>query len=182
MITLVLDCCPPSLNSSYKKYQNRIVLSKEARAFKQLLAGFVTDDFVPLTGRLHLNVSFSFPCNRKRDIDNYLKVLIDSMKGIYFVDDVQIFSLHVTKCIGCGEACTVITINEIWLRYHLRMSLIISSEGGGWFSRTIVVTPLLPCPYVSFFGGEIYNLFSIFQFVRGIVVPLLCVIFGRKYI
>ena len=55
-------------------------------------------------GRIRLEVKFMFKDKRKRDIDNYLKVLIDSIKGVLFEDDDQIYELMVTKEIGCGCA------------------------------------------------------------------------------
>ena len=87
------------------------MLSKNAKDFKQLLADSVSDDFRPWTCNIKLTVVFMFGDNRKRDIDNYLKVLIDALKGIYFEDDDQIQKLNVTKHIGCGEPRTVVQIS-----------------------------------------------------------------------
>ena len=112
MIHFVIDRVPPSLNSAYKKFKNRIVLSKDSKDFKQLLADNVSDNFRPLQGHIKLTVVFMFADNRKRDIDNYLKVLIDAMKNIIFEDDDQIYKLDITKHIGCGQARTVIHISE----------------------------------------------------------------------
>ena len=113
MINLHLNTTPPSLNSAYKKYKNRIVLSQAVRELKQLLADSVSDNFNGLNGRLELNVTFMFADRRKRDVDNYLKVLLDSMKGKYFHDDDQIYSIRATKQIGCEEPKTIITINSM---------------------------------------------------------------------
>ena len=110
MIQFELDCVPPSLNSMYRKFRNRVVLSQQAKDFKQLIADSVSDNFTGLSGKLHLQVTFMFADNRKRDIDNYLKVLLDAMKGILFQDDDQIFSMQVTKHIGCESPKTSITI------------------------------------------------------------------------
>ena len=82
VIHFVIGRVPPSLNSAYKKFKNRIVLSKDSKDFKQLLADNVSDNFRQLQGHINLKVEFMFADNRKRDIDNYLKVLIDAMNNI----------------------------------------------------------------------------------------------------
>lgn len=51
----------------------------------------------PLTKEIDLRVELFFGDERKRDIDNYNKILLDSMSGIIFEDDSQIQSLLVVK-------------------------------------------------------------------------------------
>ena len=43
-----------------------------------------------------------FKDKRKRDLDNYNKVLIDCLKNKLFEDDDQIYKLYMEKHIGCG--------------------------------------------------------------------------------
>ena len=96
-----------SANSGYMPesvLENKIVLSKDSKDFKQLLADSVSDNFRPLRGHIKVSVVFMFAEKRKRDIDNYLKVLNDAMKNLLFEDDDQIYKLDVTKHIGRGQA------------------------------------------------------------------------------
>lgn len=51
----------------------------------------------PLTGDIDMRVELFFGDERKRDIDNYNKILLDSMSGIIFIDDSQIQSLLIIK-------------------------------------------------------------------------------------
>lgn len=51
----------------------------------------------PLTGDIDMRVELFFGDERKRDIDNYNKILLDSMSGIIFEDDSQIQSLLIIK-------------------------------------------------------------------------------------
>jgi len=48
---------------------------------------------------------------KKPDIDNYAKFVLDSLTGLYWVDDSQIYELILTKQYG-NEPRTVITISE----------------------------------------------------------------------
>lgn len=51
----------------------------------------------PLTGDIDMRVELFFGDERKRDIDNFNKILLDSMSGIIFEDDSQIQSLLIIK-------------------------------------------------------------------------------------
>ncbi len=104
---------PPSVNHSYRAYRGRVVLSARARAFKQLVADAAPEGFAPLVGPIKLTVVFRFKDKRKRDLDNYLKVLLDSLKGLYFHDDDQVYGLSVEKRIGCSAEGVEITLEAI---------------------------------------------------------------------
>ena len=51
----------------------------------------------PLDSNLAMNIIFYYGDKRRRDIDAYLKILLDSMEGIVYTDDVLINELHVFK-------------------------------------------------------------------------------------
>jgi crossover junction endodeoxyribonuclease RusA len=109
--TITLNTTPPSLNKAYRSYRGRVILSAEARAFKETLSQLKPAEKV--LGKIHLEVKLTFPDKRKRDLDNYLKVLLDSMKHVFFEDDDQIYKLTVSKVIGAGKAETEIIINSL---------------------------------------------------------------------
>ena len=50
-----------------------------------------------LKGSIKVNLRFFHGDKRKRDIDNYNKILLDSLSGIVYDDDKQIDSLHIEK-------------------------------------------------------------------------------------
>lgn len=68
----------------------------------------------PLTSRIGLNVELVMPDRRKRDIDNYLKVLLDAVKyGMVFEDDEQIDEIRVKRLHIEPPGCVDLTITEL---------------------------------------------------------------------
>ena len=51
----------------------------------------------PLTGKVTVNIILYFGDKRKHDIDNYNKILLDSLSGIVWEDDEQIQELNILK-------------------------------------------------------------------------------------
>lgn len=113
MTTITLDTVPPSLNSAYKKYRNRVVLSQRAKDFKQLVLESAPEGLEPMQGPIKMEVSLQFRGGRKRDLDNYLKVLIDALKGVYFGDDDQIYEVRAKKGLRSQEDKVEVAINPI---------------------------------------------------------------------
>lgn len=46
---------------------------------------------------LILSITLFFPTRAIRDIDNYNKIILDSLSGVLYKDDVQIVTLRITK-------------------------------------------------------------------------------------
>ena len=51
----------------------------------------------PIEGDIAVYIDIYFGDKRKRDIDNYNKLLLDSLTGVLWVDDVQIQEMMITK-------------------------------------------------------------------------------------
>ena len=51
----------------------------------------------PMTGPVSMRCVFVLPTNRRVDIDNLNKAVMDSMQGIVFKDDHQVMNLHLVK-------------------------------------------------------------------------------------
>ncbi len=51
----------------------------------------------PLVGNLSIYIELYFGTKRKHDIDNYGKILLDSLSGIVYKDDSQIVDMRVIK-------------------------------------------------------------------------------------
>lgn len=96
---ILLKTKPIPLNQKYGIINGRQLLTKKYRDTKDALAWEIASQvkFGPLEGMLAMNVILYFGDNRKRDIDSYLKILLDSMSGIVYKDDSQITELHVFK-------------------------------------------------------------------------------------
>lgn len=97
MITLYTPCVP--INQKYGIINGRNLLSKKYRAAKEALMWEIKSQWPhpPLDGDIILNVVQYFGDNRKRDIDAYLKILLDAGSGVLYHDDVQVAELNVIK-------------------------------------------------------------------------------------
>lgn len=85
---------PPSANTYWRVYRNMVVVSQAARDYKLavlLIAGkagqIVQHGPVAVTVRLYRP-------QRSGDLDNRLKVLLDSLNGLAWRDDSQVVELH----------------------------------------------------------------------------------------
>lgn len=96
----ILNCeiasTPPSVNHYWEGTGRRCKVSDRGRDFHELVALSVPQLFT--TSRLKLDVTFHFPNNQRRDIDNFLKATIDSLvKCGLCVDDEQFDELIVRR-------------------------------------------------------------------------------------
>ncbi|OOR88002.1 hypothetical protein B0181_09235 [Moraxella caviae] len=101
---------PPSVNTYWRKYGNRIVLSKQAKEFKAAVMSRRAGKFGDK--RLGVSITLHAPTKRKYDLDNRLKALFDALQtaGV-FDDDEQIDFINVQRGeIKKGGACVV----KIW--------------------------------------------------------------------
>lgn len=110
---------PPSANRYWRSFRNRVVVSDEARAYKARVAaecrvqlGTLATFQEPFHGPVAVVVHVYRP--RKRgDLDNTLKVLLDALKGIAFVDDDQVVDLHAIRGDSKGNPRAEVEIREV---------------------------------------------------------------------
>lgn len=90
---------PPSCNHAWRRVGNRVIVSKEVRKFRERVQWIVRSQEVErFTGPLTVTVILAPPDNRKRDIDNPVKALLDALgKAGVYGDDSQIDSLVVKR-------------------------------------------------------------------------------------
>jgi Holliday junction resolvase RusA-like endonuclease len=122
-VKITIDETPPSLNHAYihscKGGKLMRFKSKEANSFiSHMQAGIpteyetwitenkkskrVTKFWIPWENELSMRIHIVFPDERRRDLDNYWKLAIDSLKGKVFKDDSQIKEIIVTKSTSTG--------------------------------------------------------------------------------
>ena len=94
-----IDMLACSINSFYRTFRGRMLISKNGREFKKDIEEFI-NKYDKTLGKIKLVLTFHFKDKRKRDVDNYAKVLIDCLKNKLFEDDDQIFQLEMEKHIG----------------------------------------------------------------------------------
>ena len=99
MIELPIMAC--SVNKYYRSWQGRVLISKDGREFKKEV-DLLLNNYEKILGKIKLTLILHFKDKRKRDLDNYNKVLIDCLKNKLFEDDDQIYQLYMEKHIGCG--------------------------------------------------------------------------------
>jgi len=115
MIVLTLPF-PPSVNGYWRNINGRTLISAKGRAYKKAVARLTQWNYAAkqLESRLEVLVILHPPDRRKRDIDNSMKALLDSMQaaGVY-LDDSQIDRLAIERGEIKQGGAAIVTINEI---------------------------------------------------------------------
>lgn len=114
MVTLTLPW-PPSVNHYWRRNGNRYFVSSEGRKYREevcLRAKDVQSNFAQ-KDRLSVSIKAYPPDKRRRDLDNILKSLLDSLQhaGVYS-DDSQIDSLHIERSTPLSSR-TVVSVSLI---------------------------------------------------------------------
>ncbi len=89
---------PLTTNSLYAHTGRMRFMTKKGKDNKEALAWEARTQYKgkPMEGSVSLKVDLCWGDRRNHDIDN-IKVLLDSMTGILWLDDGQITDLHITK-------------------------------------------------------------------------------------
>lgn len=89
---------PPTVNTYWRKWNNRMVISEKGRAYRKAVAELMMLHGMQKHSKklLQIEIRAYRPDNRKRDLDNLLKATLDSLAnaGVY-EDDSQIVDLRV---------------------------------------------------------------------------------------
>lgn len=104
---------PPSVNRYWRAFRGRLIISKIGREYHRDVAALLKElTAPPEAGRLAVHVFATMPDNRTRDIDNILKVCLDSLTkcGIWN-DDSQIDEIVVQRGKVVKPGCVEI---EVW--------------------------------------------------------------------
>ncbi len=90
----------PCLNNhKHAAVNGRLILTKKYRDTKSAIQAEITAqaNFEPLEGDVAVNIIHYFKNKVHGDIDAYLKVLLDAMTDIVYVDDKQVNELNVVR-------------------------------------------------------------------------------------
>lgn len=97
---------PPSVNTYYRTFKGRILISAPGRAYRQLILstiGHLTRmdkiiECTPIGFDIFMHVLVYPPDKRRRDLDNILKALLDALQhGGLYKDDSQISKLVIER-------------------------------------------------------------------------------------
>ncbi len=113
---------PPSINHYWRKWNNRMVISREGREYRAEVCGLLTAPAgqggdPPRSGRLALCMDAFPPDRRRRDLDNLQKPLLDALQhaGVY-EDDSQVDLLLSRRRERRDGGQVVVTISDMPLR------------------------------------------------------------------
>src|SRR5262245_8603298 len=106
---------PPSINHYWRRVGPRTLISREGRRFRQsVLAILAAMRIRPLPGHLCVQVEIHPPDERRRDVDNVAKALLDALQhGGAYVDDSQVIKLSIEKRHTLPGGKTVVRIENI---------------------------------------------------------------------
>lgn len=105
MIRLTLPW-PPSVNTIWRTWKGRHLLSKAGREYRQQVAGIIASQRVQGFGRREVKVHAVayLPDRRRRDIDNLGKAAYDALQAArIFDDDSQVVDSHWVKGPVCRD-------------------------------------------------------------------------------
>ena len=102
LITIWITGLPPSVNHLYNRGMKRVYINPEARAWREYAATVMNfyrnKQATPTRSPVSVTIRFITPNNRRWDIDNRLKALLDCLaKAEIIFDDSQIHALKMRR-------------------------------------------------------------------------------------
>ena len=110
MLEIPMQAC--SINRYYRSCLGRVLISKEGREFKKEFESSL-GEYEKVYGKIKLTIILYFKDNRKRDLDNYNKLIIDCLKNKLFEDDDQVYQLYMEKYTRCGYDKICIKVDKM---------------------------------------------------------------------
>jgi len=112
-LTLTLPV-PPSSNRYWRIWRGKAVKTAEARAYRDRVAVLAHQQGVHglLRGPVAVTVRW-FRAAHMGDLDNRLKVALDSLNGVAWADDRQIVELHAYRAEDKAHARLEVTVTEV---------------------------------------------------------------------
>jgi crossover junction endodeoxyribonuclease RusA len=97
MVELTLPW-PPTVNTYWRMFENRMIISAAGRSYRKAVSDqvLIQRGAKHLKGKVKVTIEAYRPDNRKRDLDNLLKAVLDGLKyaGVY-EDDSLIVDLRI---------------------------------------------------------------------------------------
>lgn len=104
---------PISANRYWRKFQNRMVVSAEAKAYKSEVAVIANASGAQLmTGDVAIQLDV-FREAKRGDLDNQLKVIFDSLQGIVYENDNQVVEIHARRFDDKANPRVEVQITEV---------------------------------------------------------------------
>jgi crossover junction endodeoxyribonuclease RusA len=105
---------PPSVNHYYRRVGPRTLISREGRRFRERVCSLLAASGVRrVAGPLRVEIEVYPPDRRRRDIDNSMKALLDTLQhGGLYRDDSQIAKLEIERRDPVPGGRTLVRIEE----------------------------------------------------------------------
>lgn len=104
MLKFILNYTPPSVNTLYRfnSHTKRVFPTFRYNQFKTIakedILKQIDENFILINkGMIHLDIELFLNTQKKRDIDNCLKALIDLGNNLIWDDDNRIHSINIKK-------------------------------------------------------------------------------------
>lgn len=97
-------------NVCYRISGSRMYMSAPGKEFKERV--HATCPKVKLEGNVMLDIKFYFATKHRRDLDNYLKIFLDSIKNVIIEDDSKIMKIICEKIIGTSDKISL-TVTQV---------------------------------------------------------------------
>lgn len=93
---------PPSVNTYWRKFRNRMVISKRGKQYRAQVAYLIHDlklmRYFNSGDKLRATLLVYPPDRRRRDIDNVQKAVFDALGGhVLYPDDYQIADIRIKR-------------------------------------------------------------------------------------
>ena len=96
---IILKGNPLSTNHIYRHTGHRVYMTAEGKALKESYQWQLKEQYKekPISEIVSISLHIFFGDKRKRDIDNYNKIVLDACSGILWEDDSQICDMFIGK-------------------------------------------------------------------------------------
>lgn len=112
---LILPLKAVSINKCWRTGKGNHYLTEEVKNFREGVAWYHKAQYVNMpmfTGPVQLFITFIFKDKRRRDLNNCEKALLDALRNVLYVDDVQIAKCASSIYRGTGKDGIVVDIEE----------------------------------------------------------------------
>lgn len=111
-INLTLEY-PPSANRYWRNVNGHMTISEEGRRYRGYVLLLVNQLDIPmLRGEVAVHMTFYRPL-KSGDLDNRIKLVLDSLQGKAYENDKQIVEIHALRCDDKKNPRVEIEIREV---------------------------------------------------------------------